>query len=48
MTGCLYNIILKYCKSGKDKTTANAIRALGYLPPDALTLEMEEVLLANL
>lgn len=28
----LYNVILKYSKSGKDKTTANAIRALGYLP----------------
>jgi len=43
----LIKLILKYCASGKEKTTANGIRALGYLNIQA-NQEVEKILIEAL
>lgn len=43
----LVELILKYCRLGKEKTTANGIRALGYLNVE-VTPELEQILIEGL
>ena len=40
----LFKLIIKYCQSGKEKTTANGIRALGSLNIPA-SKEVEKILI---
>lgn len=43
----LVQLIINYCKSGKEKTTANGVRALGQLQIDVDT-KIEQILVAGL
>ena len=43
----MFLLIIKYCQSGKEKTTANGIRALGYLKVEA-SAEVEKILIEAL
>jgi len=43
----LFKLIVKYCQSGKEKTTANGIRAIGSLSIPA-TKEVEQILIEAL